>query len=141
MPSDLTPQQRAEGALMCYCGCADLTVRTCSCGTAARIKEDIAARLAKGQSVDQVVQAYVEERGEQIRSAPTLEGFNLLAWVMPFAAILAAGLAVVALVRRWGARGAAATRLAAREAAPSGSPSSADREALERIEREIRETL
>ena len=41
--------------------------------------------------------------GEKILSAPTTQGFNLLAWIMPFAAILAGG-ALVALRSGAGAR-------------------------------------
>jgi cytochrome c-type biogenesis protein CcmH len=137
-----TPQERAESALMCHCGCADLTIRTCSCGTAARIKDDIARRLASGESVDQVVEAYVAQHGEQIRSAPKKEGFNLLAWVVPFAAIFAAGGLIVALVRRWQARAPVAAAAAAGGAAsPLADLSGEDRKALDRIEREFRRDL
>jgi cytochrome c-type biogenesis protein CcmH len=135
-------QERAEHALMCYCGCADLTIRTCSCGTAARVKDDIARRLAAGATVDQVIEAYVAQHGEQIRSAPTKQGFNLLAWVVPFAAILAAGGLIVALVRRWQARGAAGAVAGAGGSAPAlANLTSADRKILERVEREFRKDL
>jgi cytochrome c-type biogenesis protein CcmH len=141
--ADPTPQERAEHALMCYCGCADLTIRTCSCGTAARVKEDIARRLASGQTVEQVIEAYVAQHGEQIRSAPTKAGFNLLAWVVPFAAMLAAGGFVVALVRRWQASGAAAAPRpdSPGAASPLAGLSGADRKTLERIERDLRRDL
>jgi cytochrome c-type biogenesis protein CcmH len=141
----LTPQEQAEGQLMCYCGCSDLTVRTCNCGTAAKIKADIAQRLADGQTVDQVVAAYVAEHGEQMRSAPVAEGFNLLAWIMPFAAILAGALMVVALTRRWKMRAAAdgpPTPDARGGPAPDlGNLDGDERRMLQRIEREIREDL
>jgi cytochrome c-type biogenesis protein CcmH len=131
------PQQEVEGRLMCYCGCSNLTVRDCSCGTAAGIRHDIATRLAAGQSTDQIVAAYVSERGEQVRSAPEPSGFNLLAWITPFAAILAGAILIVSLTRRWRNRGAALP-------SPDGSGAAAapaDSATLERIEREMRETL
>src|SRR5262245_37430797 len=138
LAADETPQHRAEHGLMCFCGCADLTIRTCSCGTAARVKDDIASRLASGATVDQVIEAYVAQHGEQIRSAPTKQGFNLLAWVVPFAAILAAGGLIVALVRRWQARGAAEGAAAgqAAPASPLADLTGADRKLLERVEQE-----
>ncbi len=34
-------------------------------------------------------------------SSPTLRGFNWLAWVTPFAAILMGGLGVTLVIRRW----------------------------------------
>ena len=39
-------------------------------------------------------------------SSPTFHGFNWLAWVMPFAAVLAGALALALTIRRWGARAA-----------------------------------
>lgn len=126
-----------EGHLMCHCGCTDLTVRVCNCGVAAGIKDDIRDRLARGQSPAEVMAAYVARFGEQIRSAPTREGFNLLAWIMPFAAVLAAGGILVVLIRRWGARPAVADAPAAPGAAGSGP----DRASLERVDRAVRDLL
>jgi cytochrome c-type biogenesis protein CcmH/NrfF len=141
--ADRSPQEIVEGGLMCHCGCTDLTVKTCSCGTAARIKQDIAQRLASGQTADQVVEAYVAQFGEQILSAPTRRGFNLLAWIVPFAAILAAGSLVVALTRRWAAQGktVAAGSGAPQVPAGSGELSSLDQKRLDRIERDLRRDL
>jgi len=132
-----------EEHLMCYCGCTDLTVRVCNCGVAAGIKDDIRDRLAKGQSPDEVEAAYVARYGEQIRSAPTRSGFNLLAWIMPFAVVLAAGAAIVVLVRRWGTRPFAAATAPAGTAAGTGSAGAPgpDRAALERVDRAVRDLL
>jgi len=147
-------RERIENRLMCYCGCADLTVRVCNCGTAAQIRDDIDARLGRGDSPDRIVAAYVERYGEQILSAPTTRGFNLLAWVMPFAALLVATSFVVALIRRWSSRPEAtvpATGPASPRGGAAGGPQSsaagrraepADSTALrERVEREIRDGL
>ena len=149
-----TPAEKVESRLMCYCGCTDLTVHVCNCGTAAGIKSDIRERLAQGQSPDEIVSAYVAQYGEQILSAPTASGFNLLAWVMPFAVLFAAGAAVIMLVRRWGARGALPVGASAADARSQVDGGSAgrgmhgakgshppDKKTLERIERAIRESL
>ena len=134
--ADLTPQRQVEGRLMCYCGCADLTVRLCTCGTADGIR---------GETPDQVVAAFVAQYGEQIRSAPSTSGFDLVAWVTPFAVLVAAGSALLFTLRRWEARGArpapsAAGQAAARQvdAAPL---TEAEREVMRRVEREIKEGL
>jgi cytochrome c-type biogenesis protein CcmH len=140
-------QAQAESRLMCYCGCTDLTVKVCNCGTAANIKADIAARIAAGASVDQVVDAYVAQYGEQIRSAPTRSGFNLLAWIMPFAAIVAGGIMVVGLVRRWrrdpGPLRSPDAPIPAVAGGSAAAPRSAAAEARlrERVEREMKESL
>jgi len=149
MSAELSVQQQVETQFMCYCGCANLTVRACSCGTADQIRADIARRLAGGESADQVVAAYVAQHGEKIRSAPAKEGFSLLAWTMPFILLFVAGAVLVLLVRRWKIAGhlplpaAAGSHPATTAAAPAGSPttprSDADRRILERVRREIDE--
>ena len=146
--ADPTPQQAIEEAMMCYCGCADLTVRVCTCGTADAIRADIARRLAAGETPDQVLAAYVAQHGEKIRSAPTKEGFNLLAWTMPFAVLLASGAGLILLVRKWGKAGAGEISGAAspiRRGAPgppggAAPPDERDRKLFERVRREIEDT-
>ncbi len=123
---------------MCYCGCSDLTVRVCTCGTADSIRQEIALQLASGKTPDQVVAAFVAEHGEQIRSAPTKTGFDLIAWVTPFVALFLAGFALVVVVRRWGA---ARTPPSSAGGPPveNAPPTPLERKALERVRREMRE--
>ncbi|MFQ5877242.1 MAG: cytochrome c-type biogenesis protein CcmH [Acidobacteriota bacterium] len=141
--SDAATREAIESRLMCYCGCANLDVRTCTCGTAEAMRREIASRLERGESVEQVLAAFVSRHGEQILSSPAKEGFNLLAWIAPFGAVLAGGAALLVAVRRWGARGGAGGP------PPPGTPGGGAGEALDdegrkllsRVEREIREGL
>jgi cytochrome c-type biogenesis protein CcmH len=138
--AERTPQQAIEEGLMCYCGCVDLTVRVCTCGTAATIRQEIVTRLANGENKEEVLAAFVARHGEQILSAPTKEGFNLLAWIMPFAVILIAATALIVFIRRSAARGALAMAGSpAQPFAANAELSDAQRQTLERIEREIQE--
>lgn len=137
--ADRSPQEAIEEALMCYCGCADLTVRACTCGTADSIRQDIATRLANGDSEEAVLASFVARHGEKILSAPTREGFNLLAWIMPFAVLLAAATALVVVIRRWETRGAAAKAEARARPSTATDLSDEQRLTLERVEREMRE--
>jgi len=57
--------------------------------------------IDKGMSRDQILVAMRKKYGEKILSAPTTEGFNILAWVMPFAAILAGGGLIFLAMGRW----------------------------------------
>ena len=133
-----TPQQQIESRLMCYCGCSDLTVRACTCGTADAIRGEIATRLSGGETPDQVVAAFVERYGTQIRSAPTKAGFDLLAWITPFAVLILAGTALAMTVRRWGlARTGPTAAPASAGSTPAATPE--ERRALERVRREMRE--
>jgi cytochrome c-type biogenesis protein CcmH len=139
--AELTPQRQVEGRLMCYCGCSDLTVRVCTCGTADTIREEIAGRLSKGETPDQVVAAFVAQHGEQIRSAPTTTGFDLVAWVTPFLVLILAGSTLVAMVRRWGAARPSAAPQADAPVDGTARPEATaqERKALERVRRELRE--
>ncbi len=101
----LEDRREIERGLMCYCGCSDLTVRVCTCGTAEAIRTEIADRLARGESEKEILAVFIDRHGEQILSAPTREGFNLLAWIVPFAAIFIGAGALVVVVRRWEAHG------------------------------------
>ena len=47
--------------------------------------------------VEQIVDSFVAKMGKRVRAAPTLKGFELTAWVMPFA-MLGLGLFVVTWV-------------------------------------------
>ncbi len=131
-------QEEIEARLMCYCGCANLSIRTCTCGTADAVRREIAGRLAEGESPEQVIGAFVARHGEQILAAPAKSGFNLLAWIAPFGAVLLGAAALVFVVRRW------AGRAPLPAGAPSGSAaalSDEERAILERMDREIRKEL
>ena len=87
--------------IICECGCSNLTIKNCTCGKADRVRADVAARLSRGQTPEEVLKAYVDEYGEQILAAPTAKGFNLVAWVLPFAAVLAGASLLIVVLRRW----------------------------------------
>lgn len=87
--------------IICDCGCSNLTVKNCTCGKADRVRSEIAQRLGRGETAEQILKSYVDEYGEQILSAPTREGFNLLGWLLPFGAVLLGGAALVLILRRW----------------------------------------
>ncbi|HLK12756.1 MAG TPA: cytochrome c-type biogenesis protein CcmH [Candidatus Binatia bacterium] len=96
-------QQEVEEALTCQCGCG-LTVHACNhlqCPSGEPMKREIAERLARGEGKETILAAFRARYGEKVLSAPTFKGFNWLAWVTPFAAVLAAALALgLVLARR-----------------------------------------
>ena len=89
------------GRIVCDCGCSNLTIKDCTCGKADRVRAEVAARLAGGQTPEQVLKAYVDDFGEQILAAPKPEGFNLVGWLLPFGAVLLGGTLLVLILRRW----------------------------------------
>jgi cytochrome c-type biogenesis protein CcmH len=128
-------QEIAEG-LTCQCGCG-LTVANCNhpnCSSSVPMREQIDAMLAKRMGRAEIVAYFRKQYGEKILSAPTTQGFNLLAWIMPFVALLLGGGLVVMMMGRWRSRPPSGSR------PPGGSkPKKFDHELRERLERELRE--
>src|SRR5689334_14115292 len=96
-------QTEIEESLTCQCGCG-LTVHSCNhlqCPSGIPLKKEIAEQLAVGKTRTEVLAYFSGKYGEKILSAPTTTGFNLVAWVTPFAAVLIAGAVIVVVSRRW----------------------------------------
>jgi len=136
-------QEIAEG-LTCQCGCG-LTVANCNhpnCSFSVPMRERIDTMLAHGKGRAEIISYFRKQYGEKILSAPTTQGFNLLAWTMPFVALLAGGGLVVLMMGRWRG-GAPAPPQAPQSPGDSGSGNSGKSDAAlrERLERELRERL
>lgn len=86
--------------LMCQCGCT-MVLSSCDCGTAEQMRGEITTMFSEGKTQQQILDYYVGKYGEKVLSAPTKQGFNLTAYVTPFAAILIAGAAIFLVVWQW----------------------------------------
>ncbi len=96
-------QTDLEESLTCQCGCG-LTVHACNhlqCPSGIPLKEEIASQLALGKTQPEVLSYFAGKYGEKILSSPTTTGFNIVAWVTPFAVMLIAAALIVVLTRRW----------------------------------------
>jgi cytochrome c-type biogenesis protein CcmH len=93
--------------LTCTCGC-NMLVSACEgtmeCGAAAGIKDQIVTKLNSGQSKEEIIAFFVNQYGEKILSAPTKQGFNLTAWILPFAAVIIGIGVVYSLLKSWASR-------------------------------------
>ncbi len=49
--------------------------------------------------------SFVAKYGATVLAAPTTQGFDLVAWIAPFAVFAAALLGTILLIRRWGGLG------------------------------------
>ena len=102
--------------LVCLCGgCPREEIYTCKCGYAANLREKVLSLLSRydlldeserERAYDEVVDAFIDEYdGEHVLAMPIDKGFNRLAWIVPYAAVLGALLLLVAFGWRWVRRG------------------------------------
>lgn len=124
----LSPAQAARAESLgkrvkCMCGGCDDAAGMCThsggnfagpCDVAKAELKEIDDRVAKGQSDDQILQAFVQEYGPTVLIEPPKKGFDLLAWVMPIALPIIAVLLVWGVVTRWRERSSTL--------APAGGP-------------------
>lgn len=91
------------GKLMCTCGCAQMLLGCDHVGCPNRGEEMDRLRtgIATGQSDEVILQGFVQEYGMVVLSAPPAKGFDLVAWVMPFAVSILGLAGTVLLVRNW----------------------------------------
>jgi cytochrome c-type biogenesis protein CcmH len=66
-----------------------------------RMRSFIRARIAAGDTKSEIKSKLVDQFGESVLAAPPKHGFNLLAWLLPFAGLGLGGAALAVLARRW----------------------------------------
>jgi cytochrome c-type biogenesis protein CcmH len=89
--------------LMCTCGCAEI-LGECNhvgCQNSAGELKELREGIAGGKSDQEILASFVGKYGAVVLAAPTTQGFDLVAWIAPFAVFGAALLGTVLLVRRW----------------------------------------
>jgi len=91
-----------ENALMCKCDdkCGKVLLN-CTCSTSDETRGKFSKLLESGLTVEQIIQQQVAKYGETVLSSPLKSGFNLTAWVMPFAMLLAGGLGITKIIDLW----------------------------------------
>jgi cytochrome c-type biogenesis protein CcmH/NrfF len=121
--------------LMCTCGCAQL-LGECNhvgCPESGRERKELTGLISDGKSDKEILEWFSAKYGATMLAAPTAHGFDLVAWIAPFAVFAAALLGTILLIRRWGGLPGAKTQAAAPDAA---NEDPADRERREKIRRE-----
>jgi len=90
--------------LMCTCGCAQLVGECDHAGCTSRAQEmtELTAGIAGGKTDQQIMSAFAAKYGATVLAAPPARGFDLLAWVAPFAVFGAAIVGTILLIRHWG---------------------------------------
>ena len=92
------------GRLMCTCGCAQLLGGCDHVGCPSRGQEmaDLQAQIIAGKTDQQILTWFAAKYGATVLAAPPARGFDLLAWIAPFAVFGAALLGTILLIKHWG---------------------------------------
>ena len=96
--------------LMCACGCRQILLECnhVGCQYSDRMRGELMAGIERGDSDDLTLQGFVQKYGPTVLAAPTTTGFNRVAWIMPYVALLLGITGTIVLVRVWRNRPAAA---------------------------------
>ena len=106
--TDAERTQRLSEQLRCPV-CDGLAVADSPSSTARAIAADVRARVAAGESDDQIRSAYVNQYGEWILLEPPGGGFGMVAWAVPIGLVVV-GIGGAAWVLRRRASGEAPTQ-------------------------------
>jgi cytochrome c-type biogenesis protein CcmH/NrfF len=91
--------------MMCTCGCAQM-LGECNhvgCPASGPMLHELSAAIDSGLSDQEILSSFAAKYGATVLAAPTTHGFDLVAWIAPFAVFAAALLGTILLVRRWSA--------------------------------------
>jgi cytochrome c-type biogenesis protein CcmH len=99
--------------LMCKCGCNQILLECnhVGCSYSTQMRDELTAALTRGSSGgpgsstpdsdELVLQSFVQKYGATVLAAPTTSGFNIVAWIIPFVALVLGITLVVVIVRKW----------------------------------------
>jgi cytochrome c-type biogenesis protein CcmH len=136
-----------ERTIACPCPCT-LDVYTCrttdfNCGISPAVHGDVQLLVEGGYNADEIMAAMRDTYGDFILMAPRKEGFSLLAWFAPFAALGVGALGIGALLRGWRKNALAAARardaVVQRDITADGAGTDATPDELERLEAALRD--
>lgn len=134
-----------ERELACPCPCT-LDIYTCrttdfTCGISPQVHGDIQRLVDGGYTGAEIMEALTGTYGDFILNAPRKEGFSLVAWFAPFAAIAFGAVGIGALLRSWRLNAKAADAARPVGGHPSANPADVDAtpEELARLQAALRE--
>jgi cytochrome c-type biogenesis protein CcmH len=107
-PSDDTRVNTLGHQMMCMCGCNQILAECnhVGCSYSTKMLAQIREAVARGDSDGAIKKMMVEQYGTVVLAAPTTKGFDIVAWITPFAIFLLALGAVVVVIRTWKRRSA-----------------------------------
>jgi cytochrome c-type biogenesis protein CcmH len=89
--------------MMCICGCNQILLECnhVGCPDSDGMRNELMAAVSRGDSDSLVEQSFVQKYGPTVLAAPTTQGFDRAAYIIPFAALFFGFGLVVLVVRSW----------------------------------------
>ena len=89
--------------LMCMCGCNEVLLECnhVGCTRSDQMRAELVSAMDRGDNDSLVMQDFVQNYGPTVLLAPTTTGFNRVAWIMPFAALVLGFASVYYVVLSW----------------------------------------
>jgi len=89
--------------MMCICGCNQILLECnhVGCPASDGMRNELMAAISRGDSDSLVEQGFVQKYGPTVLAAPTTKGFDRVAYILPFIALILGFGLVVLLVRSW----------------------------------------
>lgn len=88
-PADVSADEVNEVAKELWCPlCSGVRLDSCELKACDQMKEVIAIKLSEGESTDAIKAYFLDQYGPQVLGEPPREGFNWLAWILPFVALI-----------------------------------------------------
>lgn len=96
--------------MMCICSCGQILLECnhVGCPDSDGMRNELMAAVTRGDSDSLVEQAFVQKYGPTVLAAPTNQGFDRVAYIVPFVALFFGAGLVVLVARAWKGRPAPA---------------------------------
>lgn len=95
--------ERLGHDMMCACGCRQILLECnhVGCPSSEGMRKELVANMQSGKDDKAITQVFVEKYGPTVLASPRTSGFELTAWIMPFAVFAAGILMTLWLARHW----------------------------------------
>jgi len=95
-----------SGNFICVCSCRQL-LNACNhfnCPSSGPMFAELGKLVDEGKRDEEVIAYFSEKYGSTVLSAPPVSGFNLTAWITPFAALVIGALMAIYFLRQFRSR-------------------------------------
>ena len=89
--------------IMCVCGCNQILLECnhVGCSYSSRMRKELVAGVDAGQSDNNILQSFIQDYGTTVLATPTHSGFDRVAWIMPYLALVVGITLVILVIRTW----------------------------------------